>query len=134
MTEAFDAAALRHWQDADLLAKQGRRANADQLYGFAAECGIKSALQACGSAGQIGRKHRRHIDELWDAARVQPIQKTFSGLASLLQLKNPFHDWSTDARYGTGEVTEEALNRHRVCAQRILSAARLGGARRPGAQ
>jgi hypothetical protein len=49
MSEPYSTAAMRHWQDATLLDESRRLANADQLYGFAAECGLKSALVAVGS-------------------------------------------------------------------------------------
>ncbi|MGI6300526.1 MAG: hypothetical protein ACOX52_05630 [Verrucomicrobiota bacterium] len=38
----------RHWEDAELLKKRGRWANADHLYGLSAECGLKRLMQAFG--------------------------------------------------------------------------------------
>ena len=46
----FHDAHRRHWQDAELLRKHGRWANADQLYGFSAECGLKAVMKALGMA------------------------------------------------------------------------------------
>jgi hypothetical protein len=43
-SENYSSAAFRHWQDAQLLAGENRVENADQLYGLAAECAIKTAL------------------------------------------------------------------------------------------
>ncbi len=34
----------RHWEDAELLFAQSRWANADHLYGLAAECGLKRLM------------------------------------------------------------------------------------------
>lgn len=39
----FPDAHARHWQDAERLAQAGRWANADQLYGYSAECGLKAS-------------------------------------------------------------------------------------------
>lgn len=40
----FRHAANRHYRDGNLLMANGRQANAGQLYGFTAECGIKWLL------------------------------------------------------------------------------------------
>lgn len=40
----FRHAAIRHYNDGELLINNDRQANAGQLYGFAAECGIKWLL------------------------------------------------------------------------------------------
>ena len=44
----------RHWQDAELLFDQSRWANADQLYGFSAECGLKAVMKALGMSCRTG--------------------------------------------------------------------------------
>jgi hypothetical protein len=44
----FADAHRRHWEDAELLFAHDRWANADQLYGFSAECGLKTVMQALG--------------------------------------------------------------------------------------
>ena len=41
----FADAHRRHWEDAELLHDHGRWANADQLYGFSAECGLKAVMR-----------------------------------------------------------------------------------------
>lgn len=35
----------RHWRDAELLWQHQRWANADQLYGLSAECGLKALMR-----------------------------------------------------------------------------------------
>ena len=35
----------RHWEDAQLLFRNHRWANADQLYGLCAECGLKAVMR-----------------------------------------------------------------------------------------
>lgn len=58
---AYELAARRHMTDAEFLFSDSRLANAGQLYGFVAECGLKALLIACGISpddqGGIPRKH-----------------------------------------------------------------------------
>lgn len=71
MSECFDVAAVRHFRDGGLLSEQGSVENADQLFGFAAECAIKSALvtlPGCQQGGTLSEKYREHVDRLWDLA------------------------------------------------------------------
>ncbi len=44
----FLDAAGRHRADAELLFEHGRWPNADQLYGLAAECGLKAVMEVLG--------------------------------------------------------------------------------------
>jgi hypothetical protein len=133
MAEAFKESAMRHWNDASLLERNGRRANANQLYGFAAECAIKTALcQLPGFAhdGELSKHYRAHINELWGKVHPQQLQKRFPTLMALLKLTNQFHDWSVDNRYAAEEtVSEEAFNRHRDTARRLLGSVGLSGSR-----
>ena len=135
MKEAYDNAALRHWDDATLLSDgAGSEANADQLFGFAAECGLKHALSQVGiavrdTAGKGG--YRKHINTLWKSVSSPQVWKRFPGLAALLKKPNPFADWSTDQRYYPREaVSSKALQSHREHAMRVLSAVSLWGQRR----
>lgn len=72
MHENYTEAAERHQHDAKLLDKYGRLDNADQLYGFAAECALKAALV------QLGRfrddQHKVHINDLWDKMQATSFQ------------------------------------------------------------
>ena len=66
----FHDAHLRHWQDAELLFRHDRWANADQLYGLSAECGLKAVMRLLEMpVGQHGvptkREHRAHMPQLW---------------------------------------------------------------------
>lgn len=49
LTEHFRDAMDRHWQDAELLHRKERLANADHLYGLSAECGLKALLEQDGN-------------------------------------------------------------------------------------
>lgn len=122
MAEAFNTAALRHWRDGVLLEQEARISNSDQLYGFAAECAIKSALSHAPG--------RKHIDLLWDSIPVQSVQRRFPGLAAVLRLDNPFRDWTTDDRYAEDDaVSLTALAAHRDATRRLLGAVGLLGTR-----
>ena len=132
VTEDFGGAAVRHYRDGDLLQRNARMANADQLFGFAAECGIKCALATVlGLAGRGGlqSRYKEHIETLWDLAAIQSTQKRYPCLYAVLTgLQNPFADWSTDQRYGPDDVTSEsAVGNHRTAAGRILGAVGLTG-------
>ncbi len=77
MNEDYPAAARRHWEDAALLDEAQRRENADHHYGFAAECALKSALQAMGYFRED--QHRRHINVLWNKMQATAFQNPFPG-------------------------------------------------------
>jgi hypothetical protein len=134
MAEDFAAAAIRHFRDAKLLDENDRVGNADQLYGFAAECAIKVALvalPALAPAGRLADRYREHVDQLWRLAPVQSFQKRFPGLVwALKSVQDPFADWTTSQRYeADGAVPTEALERHRKCVSRLLGGVYLAGAR-----
>jgi hypothetical protein len=104
----YKRAARRHFNDAEALLTQGRQANAGQLFGFNAECGLKALLVAHGvqtnAEGDIVRKtgYREHIPKL--SGLVQQLLIFPDGrlatqwLAYLGNLTN-FDDWSVDHRY-----------------------------------
>jgi hypothetical protein len=134
MPEDYAAAAIRHFRDAGLLEQGHRIANADQLFGFAAECAIKRVLvefPGFAADGKLSGAYHKHVDVLWNSVPVQSIQKRYPRLAALLRgLPQPFHDWSTANRYGPEGVTSiEAMNRHRQAAARILGSVGLTGTR-----
>jgi hypothetical protein len=129
MREDYEDSAARHWNDAELLSKQGRMENADQLYGIAAECAIKTALRhppTHPNAGELARAYRLHVDELWGKARGNVLPRHFPALPLLLKSTNPFHDWSVCQRYhASGSTTAAMVQRHRKMAQRLLAAVRI---------
>jgi hypothetical protein len=108
-TVDFRHAAIRHYNDGELLIKNGRQANAGQLYGFTAECGLKWLLVWKGyptdpTSGEIvkGEKFRAHIHEL---IKNIPLVRTFLDgrgalkyMAMIPGIEN-FSDWKTDHRY-----------------------------------
>lgn len=133
MAENYGIAAVRHYQDAKLLEESRRVSNADQFFGIAAECAIKSALVALPAFARDGRlhpTHLKHIDRLWDSIPAQSLHRRYPKLVAAMQGHSPFADWSTDQRYASdGEVTVTALKSHGRVARRILGSVGLLGTR-----
>lgn len=137
MAENYILAAARHWADGMHLEsddRTDRTANADQLFGFAAECALKVALLQlpnCIENDRLTARYLEHVDVLWDRIPIQGVQRRFPALATVLSsLDNPFDRWSTDQRYEDGSaVTEAVLARHRSAAKRLLGAIGLTGVR-----
>lgn len=109
----FIDAHQRHLKDAELLIRHARWANADQMYGFSAECGLKAVMQVLGmpvdnSGTPENPEHKKHVQELW------PIFSTFAGgrggARYLVQLPSgePFSDWSHHNRYAHRRHFQEA--------------------------
>src|SRR2546428_7127370 len=133
MPEDYAAAATRHFKDAVLLEENRRLANADHLFGFAAECGIKRALVELPGfleQGKLAPAYHKHVNHLCDSVHLQGVQKRYPRLVAVLRgLQQPFHDWSADQRYADSAITVEAIRRHRKAAARILGSVGLNGTR-----
>jgi hypothetical protein len=105
----------RHLRDADFLLSASRLANADHLYGMAAECGLKRLMLAFDMATRpsdgapVNIQDRAHVDKLWvryetyRSGRVDGVQL---GLPS----STPFDDWCVSQRY----AHEDGFDRARV--------------------
>ena len=134
MEENYTDAAFRHWNDAQLLEKEDRVENADQLYGLAAECAIKKILvnlPAFANQGNLDKSFKEHINLLWDKVNHQSLQKSYPGLAAFLKAANPFSSWNVDKRYfADGSIKKQELKDHREAAKRLLGIAGLHGGRR----
>ena len=136
MQADFFDAHERHWQDAETLRANTRWANADHLYGFSAECGLKRLMQAFGmgldpDGSPTDKKHDRvHVDKAWD--RYESYRSGHhSGAGYVLRSTNPFSNWSSDQRYARqAEFNEVFVDKHRLGAMEIrekIQAARLDG-------
>jgi hypothetical protein len=93
----------RHWLDAEDLFDRTdpRLANADQLYGLSAECGLKALMMKWGMTLNSNNlptdgRDRKHADLIWDRYATYR-QGLFTTLA--LPPTNPFDDWSIHHRY-----------------------------------
>lgn len=104
MATDFLNAAERHLADARLLDREKRYANADHLYGVAAECMLKAIMVSLGAPtsrkGNLHeRAHKTHIDELWSEFCAFAGG---AGGASYLPFPpnyRPFPDWDINQRY-----------------------------------
>ena len=119
MVTDFLDAADRHLTDAGLLHQEEHYANADHLYGIAAECMLKAIMVGLGAPvskkGNLHeRAHKAHIDELWSeyCAFVGGV-----GGASYLPFSPnhcPFPDWNINQRYApSGGFTDGWLRSKR---------------------
>ncbi|MGE4297110.1 MAG: hypothetical protein AB7E47_03695 [Desulfovibrionaceae bacterium] len=98
----FDAHA-RHWQDAEILEHASRFANADHLFGFSAECGLKGLMHCFGmrtdaSGSPTDSKDKRHANAIWDRFEAYRAGHQ-TGAAYTLPRSNPFSNWNVDQRY-----------------------------------
>jgi hypothetical protein len=93
----------RHWLDAEDLFDRTdpRLANADQLYGLSAECGLKALMMKWGMTlnsnnAPADGSDRKHADEIWD--RYESYRQ---GRSSSLALPGTryFDNWSIHHRY-----------------------------------
>lgn len=122
--ENYKAAALRHWIDATILETENSLGNADHLFGFAAECAIKTTLvklPAFAKSGELQHEYKEHINTLWEKAKHHSIQKTHPKLAAILKTPNQFSDWNVNQRYfADGEISKAAMESHKRYARTLL--------------
>lgn len=104
MSTDFLDAHQRHWDDAERLFSAQRWANADHLYGLAAECGIKRLMLAFGMPFDAGknmpakREDRAHAHAIW--ARLESYRSGYGQSTEYaLPVQNPFNDWDISDRY-----------------------------------
>ena len=124
----------RHWHDAHLLGspEQLRLANADHLYGMAAECGLKALMAIEGRDLENNETHKekykKHINATW-AHFSDFRQGTLATYA--LTSKNPFNDWLVDQRYAAEANFDAArVAKHRSGAKQVydlVERAKAGG-------
>lgn len=121
----YPDAHLRHWADAELLLQAGRWANADQLYGFSAECGLKAVMVANGmpvdsQGAPAERRHKQHIQVLWDQFLAFAAGRSIANLLHHLPQRNPFAKWSQDNRYASsGHFDRATVAPHRTAARQV---------------
>lgn len=105
MGVSFTEAAGRHATDARSLDAARRIANANHLWGFAAECALKAVLRAIDgptlftSDGMPKPPYKSHIDKLWPEVLTFLSGRSEAYLTSLLPATNPFARWSVHGRY-----------------------------------
>jgi hypothetical protein len=121
--ENYGAAAIRHFVDAELLAKGERWGGAGHLVGFAAECALKHKIETL--QPQQGAPHC-HFPEILDVARRHLIRRRDTAIHALLKLPNLMEGWNVSLRYsGDGAVDEVQYGVWRDHAARLVGAAGL---------
>lgn len=136
MSVDFSDAADRHWTDAELLRSRQRWPNADQLYALAAECALKAVMKGLGmptrtDGGPQRKRHRVHIDKLWEEFATFATGAGAAQYAALLPESSPFADWGIHQRYwNSGSVSEQNVKSHRQGANMVRQV--LGQARADG--
>ena len=120
----------RHWDDAELLFGRSRWANADQMYGFSAECGLKAVMRGLGMqvdvhGTPVDQQHRQHVQVLW------PIFLTFATgrggahwVPYLRQVptQNPFANWSHHDRYAhRAAFASNSVAPHQAAARTVMN-------------
>ena len=117
---------IRHWKDAEILSGCGRLANADQLYGFSAECGLKAVMKALGKP-----LLHIHVHDLWPVFKRSVRGRAAGRFRRQLPQGSPFADWSHHDRYApTGYVQSGGVGQHRKAAlgiRRMIQRARQDG-------
>lgn len=109
MNADFLDAHNRHWQDAESLFAAMRLANADHLYGLAAECGLKClchvfGMQLSGDGDPKNGQDRVHINHIGNCGkgfwlRYGAYCSGHLGANYPLPATNPFSNWDATQRY-----------------------------------
>lgn len=104
MKADFLDAHKRHWDDAERLFTAERFANADHLYGLAAECGLKRLMKAFGMPFDTvkdwptNKEDRSHANGIW--ARFEAYRCGHAhGTTYVLPASDPFNTWNISDRY-----------------------------------
>lgn len=123
----FVDAMKRHWHDAEVLCGQvpKRLANADHLYGLAAECGLKALMEKADQPLDLDNsdihrnKYMRHINATW--SHYEDFRN--GKLATYaLSSSNPFNNWLIDQRYAAEpHFDQDRVERHRLGARTIYN-------------
>ena len=126
MPEDFFDAHERHHDDAEILYAQERWANADHLFGVAAECGLK-ALTVKFKGGQLGKGERYHVNEppsklsnAWDIFESYRSGHAM-GAKFAMPAGNPFLDWDVSQRYAhQSNFNKSIVDPHRNGASLVM--------------
>ncbi|MCP4695341.1 MAG: hypothetical protein GY862_00625 [Gammaproteobacteria bacterium] len=143
MNVDFKDAVFRHYRDAQFLRKPvamslvgdslgdyfgGSWGNADQLYGYAAECGLKAVMIGLNpsiinaSTGDLMREYRIHINKLWSEFNIFANKHNGAKYLNILPPDtNPFDNWNISQRYAnSGDFTQAIVERHQSAASIVV--------------
>ncbi|WP_171938963.1 hypothetical protein [Herbaspirillum rubrisubalbicans] len=130
MQVKYPQAALRHMKDAAILEERSRPHNAGQLYGIAAECGLKALLVAKGSpttpTGDLkereDRKHLPDLKALMSTITVFSDGRQASQYLAMMPDLNNFDDWKIDHRYWIdAQVPVASLGAWKIAANQVAA-------------
>lgn len=117
----------RHWGDAERLFQAQRWANADHLYGMAAECGLKRLMMRFGmdvnpaTGSPADSKDWKHANNMWTRFESCRSGKA-EGAGYALPTANPFGSWDVSDRYAHQSNFDEARAQgHQAGAQSVRS-------------
>ncbi len=135
---SYFESARRHFHDAGVLLGGSRSANAGQLFGIAAECGIKAILVASrvpvGTDGSLdrppgvkGKGFKEHWPQLrqalTDLAAAIPDGRTATTYLSLIPNLTHFSDWLIEHRYWRdGALPLTSVARWQAAATEVMAA------------
>lgn len=125
MHSDFLDASKRHWDDAESLYANQRWANADHLYGLAAECGLKRLMQVFGMQTDAGGKPVLGDDSVHGNA-IWLRYETYRGNSPLgprYGLPNglPFSNWHIAHRYANqSNFNSQIIEPHRNGASAVI--------------
>lgn len=129
MNADFLDAHHRHMIDAETLFQASRLANADQLFGFAVECGLKQLMVGFGmlvdaKGSPTKDKDWVHADKVWK--RYETYRSSGGGGANyVLPNPNPYLDWRASQRYArSSDVLLPRVETHRTAAETVAALVR----------
>ena len=105
MKSDFKNAYERHQKDAEILFDKKRYANADHLYGLAAECALKAVMVGLDPAlanqdgDLVNQGDKKHIDKLWGHFRLFLSGRNAPTYLAHVSNSNPFSNWRIEDRY-----------------------------------
>lgn len=106
MKADFLDAHKRHWEDAELLFNEKHWANADHLYGLAAECGLKQLMMIifgmkvdAHTGSPSDKSDKVHVESAWN--RYRTYSSGINATGYLLPSANPFQNWNISQRYAS---------------------------------
>ena len=108
-----------------MLFADDRWANADQLYGFSAECGLKAVMQVLGmpvdDQGKPPPAYSKHVQTLWPVFVTFATNRNGARFLSRLPSETPFDDWSHHDRYAAdGHFRRDNVEPHREAARGVI--------------
>jgi hypothetical protein len=121
-------AAERHWEDAGFLMNDNRAANADHLFGLAAECALKAVMLGLGmqlrpDGAPVEPEHRKHVDSLWGEFCSFAQGRNGAKYAVVVSsVANPFSSWSISQRYEhRANITQAIMKEHEKGARKAMN-------------